>query len=212
MAVSYDYIRQPDEIYRRSFAIVREEAGLDCLPPEAGMEAVATRLIHACGMVDIVSDLGFSMGAVSAGKQALQEGASIYCDVEMVRSGIIASRLPASNQLICTLNDTQVPDHAAAIDNTRSAAAVDFWEELDGAVVAIGNAPTALFRLLENIDRTGIKPSVVIGLPVGFVGAAESKEALSEFGNDLEFITVHGRRGGSAMASAVVNALAAGLS
>lgn len=212
MAVSYDYIRQPDEIYRRSFAIVRQEAGLDRLPPDADMEAVATRLIHACGMVDIVEDLAFSQGAVAAGKRALQDGAPVYCDVEMVRSGIINSRLPASNPLLCTLNDDRVPSHAASINNTRSAAAVDFWEELDGAVVAVGNAPTALFRLLENIDRTGVKPSVVIGLPVGFVGAAESKEALAEFGNDLEFITVHGRRGGSAMASAVVNALAAGLS
>ena len=211
MAVTYDYIRQPAEIYRQSFAIVQAEAGLDRLPPEADMEAVATRLIHACGMVDVVDDLAFSLGAVAAGKAALQRGAAVFCDVEMVRSGIIASRLPANNDLICTLNDASVPDHAKSIDNTRSAAAVDLWDGLDGAVVAIGNAPTALFRLLENIDLHGIKPALVLGLPVGFVGAAESKEALAEFGGDLEFITVHGRRGGSAMASAVVNALAAGL-
>ena len=211
MAVTYDYIRQPAEIYRQSFAIVQTEAGLDRLPPEADMEAVATRLIHACGMVDVVDDLAFSPGAVAAGKAALQRGAAVFCDVEMVRSGIIANRLPANNDLICTLNDASVPDHAKAIDNTRSAAAVDLWNGLDGAVVAIGNAPTALFRLLENIALHGIKPALVIGLPVGFVGAAESKEALAEFGGDLEFITVHGRRGGSAMASAVVNALAAGL-
>ncbi|MEP0944149.1 MAG: precorrin-8X methylmutase [Rhizobiaceae bacterium] len=211
MAVSYDYIRQPAEIYRRSFAIVREEAGLDRLPAEADMEAVATRLIHACGMVDVVDDLAFSNTAVAAGKGALQSGAPVYCDVEMVRSGIIASRLPADNSLICTLNDPAVPNHAGDIDNTRSAAAVDFWQEIDGAVVAIGNAPTALFRLLEIIDRTDARPALVIGLPVGFVGAAESKEALAEFGRGLDFITVQGRRGGSAMASAVVNALAAGL-
>jgi precorrin-8X/cobalt-precorrin-8 methylmutase len=211
MAVSYDYIRQPAEIYRRSFTIVREEAGLDRLPAAADMEAVATRLIHACGMVDIVEDLAFSTGAVAAGKAALQAGAPVFCDVEMVRSGIIANRLPADNELICTLNDPAVPDHARDIDNTRSAAAVDFWRNIDGAIVAIGNAPTALFRLLEFIDRVEAKPALVIGLPVGFVGAAESKQALAEFGNGLEFITVHGRRGGSAMASAVVNALAAGL-
>ena len=211
MAVSYDYIRQPAEIYRRSFAIVREEAGLDRLPAAADMEAVATRLIHACGMVDVVDDLAFSIGAVAAGKAALQAGAPVFCDVEMVRSGIIASRLPASNQLICTLNDPAVPDYARGINNTRSAAAVDFWEGVDGAVIAIGNAPTALFRLLEFIDYVDAKPALAIGLPVGFVGAAESKEALAEFGNDLNYITVHGRRGGSAMASAVVNALAAGL-
>ena len=211
MAVRYDYIRQPAEIYRRSFAIVRAEAGLDRLAPEADMEAVATRLIHACGMVDVIDDLAYSTGAVAAGKQALQNGAPVYCDVEMVRSGIIANRLPAKNDLVCTLNDPRVPEHAKQIDNTRSASAVDFWEALEGAIVAVGNAPTALFRLLENIDRLGVKPAVVIGLPVGFVGAAESKEALADFGNEVDFITVHGRRGGSAMASAVVNALAAGL-
>ena len=211
MAVSYDYIRQPAEIYKRSFAIVREEAGLDRLPESADMEAVAIRLIHACGMVDVVEDLAFSNGAVAAGKAALRNGAPVFCDVEMVRSGIIASRMPADNELICTLNDPAVPDHARDIGNTRSAAAVDFWQAVDGAVIAIGNAPTALFRLLEMIDRMELKPALVIGLPVGFVGAAESKQALAEFGNDLNFITVHGRRGGSAMASAVVNALAGGL-
>ena len=211
MAVSYDYIRQPAEIYAHSFAIVREEAQLDRLPVEADMEAVTIRLIHACGMVDVVDDLAFSMGAVAAGKAALQSGAPVFCDVEMVRSGIIAKRLPAENALVCTLNDAAVPDHAKTIGNTRSAAAVDFWQGFEGAIVAVGNAPTALFRLLENIDRLGVKPALVIGLPVGFVGAAESKQALAEFGDGLEFITLHGRRGGSAMASAVVNALAAGL-
>lgn len=211
MVVRYDYIREPAEIYRRSFAIVREEAALDCLPADADMEAVATRLIHACGMIDIIDDLAFSNNAVSAGKSALQAGAPVFCDVEMVRSGIIANRLPADNQLICMLNEPTVPNHANAINNTRSAAAVEFWTDIEGAVVAVGNAPTALFRLLEIIDRSGEKPALVIGLPVGFVGAAESKQALAEFGRELNFITVHGRRGGSAMASAVVNALASGL-
>ncbi len=205
----YDYIRQPAEIYRRSFAIVREEAGLSALP--AAMQPVATRLIHSCGMVDVIEDLSFSAGAAQAGRKALQQGTTIYCDVEMVRSGIIKSRLPADNKLLCTLNDPQTPDLASQIDTTRSAAAVNLWDDVEGAVIAIGNAPTALFRLLENIQQGRGMPALVIGIPVGFVGAVESKLALAEFGQGLNYITVHGRRGGSAMASAVVNALSAEL-
>ncbi|NKB51449.1 MAG: precorrin-8X methylmutase [Rhizobiaceae bacterium] len=209
MAVTYHYIRQPAEIYRRSFAIVREEAGLSALP--ASVQPIATRLIHSCGMVDVIGDLSYSAGAAEAGREALQRGATVYCDVEMVRSGIIKSRLPADNQLLCTLNDPRTPELARQIDNTRSAAAVDLWDEIEGAVIAIGNAPTALFALLENIQRGRGMPALVIGIPVGFVGAVESKLALAEFGQGLNYITVHGRRGGSAMASAVVNALAAEL-
>jgi precorrin-8X/cobalt-precorrin-8 methylmutase len=209
MAVTYDYIRQPAEIYRRSFAIVREEAGISSLP--AAMQPVATRLVHSCGMVDIVEELAFSQGAAEIGREKLKAAAPVYCDVEMVRSGIINSRLPADNDLYCTLNDPKTPELAQQVDNTRSAAAVDLWHDVEGAIVAIGNAPTALFRLLENIQQGRGMPALVIGMPVGFVGAVESKQALAEFGRGLNYITVHGRRGGSAMASAVVNALAAEL-
>ena len=207
----YDYIREPAEIYRESFATVEREVNLDALP--RAMRPVATRLIHSCGMVDLIDDLAFSDGAAAAGHSALANGCSIFCDVEMVRSGIINRFLPGDNDLICTLNDESVPEKAAAIGNTRSAAAVDFWgDALVGAIAVIGNAPTALFRLLELIGQGGAKPALIIGIPVGFVGAVESKQALASFGSDIEFITVHGRRGGSAMASSVVNALAGGLS
>ena len=208
---AFTYIREPAEIYRQSFATVKHEAALDALP--ASIQPVAMRLIHSCGMVDVLEDLEFSSDAAEAGVAALQSGASIFCDVEMVRSGVICRLLPSENELVCTLNDPRVAGHAKAIGNTRSAAAVDFWDDrLDGAVVAVGNAPTALFRLLERILEGSSKPALVIGIPVGFVGAVESKQALAAFGSDLSFITVHGRRGGSAMASAVVNALAGGLS
>ncbi|MEL6744270.1 MAG: precorrin-8X methylmutase [Pseudomonadota bacterium] len=208
---AFTYIRDPAEIYRQSFATVSHEAALDALP--AAMRLVAMRLIHSCGMVDVLEDLAFSSGAAEAGVAALQSGAAVFCDVEMVRSGVIARLLPSSNDVVCTLNDKRVADHANAVGNTRSAAAVDFWDDrLDGAVVAVGNAPTALFRLLERILEGSPKPALVIGIPVGFVGAVESKQALAAFGSDLNFMTVHGRRGGSAMASAVVNALAGGLS
>ena len=204
-----DYIRDPEEIYRQSFATVEAEAGLENLP--VSMRSIATRLIHSCGMVDVVNDLAFSNDAAQKGRAALQAGKPIYCDVEMVRSGIIQRLLPAENRVLCTLNDERVVGHAKKIGNTRSAAAVDFWDELAGSIVVIGNAPTALFRLMERIsDRVG-QPALVVGIPVGFVGAVESKQALAGFGCELEFITVHGRRGGSAMASAVVNALAGGL-
>ncbi|EFL90685.1 precorrin-8X methylmutase [Ahrensia sp. R2A130] len=205
---SMDYVSGPAAIYRASFEEVQQDERLAKL--SGNMRTVATRLIHSCGIPDIVEDLDWSKGAAAAGKVALQRGANVYCDVEMVRNAIIAKNLPSLNPLVCTLNDTGVEEHARTISNTRSAAAVDFWgEDLHGGVVAIGNAPTALFRLLERLKETGEKPILIIGIPVGFVGAAESKQALAESGHP--FITVHGKRGGSAMAGAVVNALAGGL-
>jgi len=205
---AFEYIKDPAEIYRQSFATVDREAKLDDLPDE--MRSIATRLIHSCGMIDVLDDLGFSENVVSAGRNALQSGCNIYCDVEMVKAGIIEKFLPENTNLICTLNDQRTPDHATKIGNTRSAAAVDFWDNLEGSIVVIGNAPTALFRLLERVGEGAPKPALVIGIPVGFIGAAESKQALSENSSGVEFITVHGRRGGSAMASSVVNALTIG--
>ncbi len=210
MTVPLDYIRDPAEIYRRSFETIRREADLSRF--SNGMEALAVRLIHACGMVDLAGDIAFSNGAFEAGAAALAGGAPILCDAEMVRHGIIRRLLPAGNEVICLLADERVRPKAAEIGNTRSAAQVDLWDErLGGAVVAIGNAPTALFRLLERLDAGAPKPAVVLGLPVGFVGAAESKEALIADPRGVPFIAVRGRRGGSAMASAAVNALAGGL-
>lgn len=204
------YEREPAAIYRQSFATVREEARLDRFG--AGMEAVAIRLIHACGMVEVADRLAFSQNAYAAGHAALQSGAPILCDCEMVGAGIIRRYLPADNQVIVTLNDPNVPALAKDIGNTRSAAAVEKWREhIDGAVVVIGNAPTALFHLLELLDEGWPKPAVILGFPVGFVGAAESKAELAERPRGCEFVALRGRRGGSAMASAALNALAAGL-
>ncbi|NVK33863.1 MAG: precorrin-8X methylmutase [Rhodobacteraceae bacterium] len=205
-----DYIRDPHEIYRKSFATVRREADIDSLPDD--MQAVAIRLIHACGMVDLVDDLVFSADAAKAGHEAISRGATVLTDVEMVSHGIIRSRLTKGNKVLCTLNEASVPDLSKDLGTTRSAAAVELWRDhLAGAVVAIGNAPTALFHLLEMIDRTGVRPALVLGFPVGFVGAEESKQALAENPFNLPYIAVAGRRGGSAMAAAAVNALAAGL-
>ncbi len=207
MTIPLDYIRDPAEIYRRSFETIRGEADLSRF--SNGMEALVVRLIHACGMVDLAGDIAFSEGAFEAGAAALAGGAPILCDAEMVRHGIIRRLLPAENEVICLLTDERVRPKAAEIGNTRSAAQVDLWgERLGGAVVAIGNAPTALFRLLERLDAGAPKPAVILGLPVGFVGAAESKEALIADPRGVPFIAVRGRRGGSAMASAAVNALA----
>jgi len=205
---AFEYIKDPAEIYRQSFATVEREAEFDKLPEY--MRAIATRLIHSCGMIDVLDDLEFSENAATAGKTALQSGCKIFCDVEMVKAGIIEKFLPENCKLVCTLNDDRTPDHATKIDNTRSAAAVDFWDAIEGSIVVIGNAPTALFRLLERVGEGAPKPALVIGIPVGFIGAAESKQALSENSSGIDFITVHGRRGGSAMASSVVNALAIG--
>lgn len=202
------YLRDPDAIYSQSRQIIEAETDLSHLAETD--RALAVRLIHACGMTDIVEDLDLVSGAVLRGREALDAGAAVLCDVEMVARGIIADRLPTANDIVCTLNDSDVPELAKRLDTTRSAAAVDLWgDRLDGAVVAVGNAPTALFRLLELIGDGGPRPALVIGMPVGFVGAEESKRALA--GSDLAYITIHGRRGGSALAAAAVNALMGGI-
>jgi precorrin-8X/cobalt-precorrin-8 methylmutase len=200
-----EYVRDGAEIYRRSFATIRAEADLSGLPPDVAR--VAVRMIHACGMVDLAGDIGFSAGVVTAARKALLSGAPVLCDAQMVASGVTRRRLPAGNEVICTLRDPGVPERAAELGTTRSAAALDFWvDRLDGAVVAIGNAPTALFRLLEMIEAGAPRPAAVLGIPVGFIGAAESKDALAASG--LEHLIVRGRRGGSAITAAAVNALA----
>jgi precorrin-8X/cobalt-precorrin-8 methylmutase len=200
------YITDGAEIYRRSFATIRAEADLAALP--ADLAQVAVRMIHACGMTDLVADIGYSASVVSAARAALQAGAPILCDAQMVASGVTRRRLPADNEVICTLGDPRVPGLAAALGNTRSAAALELWRDrLAGSVVAIGNAPTALFRLLEMIDAGAGCPAAVLGIPVGFIGAAESKQALAEHGG-LEYLIVRGRRGGSAITAAAVNAIA----
>jgi len=202
-----DYIRNGDDIYRKSFAIIRAEANLDRLP--ADLAHVTVRLIHACGMTDLADDIQASSDAVQTGRRALAIGAPILCDAQMVANGITRRRLPADNQVICTLNHPTVPKLAQSIDNTRSAAALELWKPmLAGSVVAIGNAPTALFRLLELLDKEAPKPALILGFPVGFVGAAESKIELAANSRGVPFITLHGRRGGSAIAAAAVNALA----
>jgi precorrin-8X/cobalt-precorrin-8 methylmutase len=202
-----DYIRNGDEIYRRSFSMIRAEAQLDHLP--ADLALVAVRLIHTCGMTDIVTDLAASPGAATQGRLALQAGCPIFCDAQMVAEGITRKRLPADNPVICTLKSPEVPTLAQELGNTRSAAALELWRpKLAGAIVAIGNAPTALFRLLELLDEGWPKPALILGFPVGFVGAAESKAELAANSRDVPFITLQGRRGGSAMAAAAVNALA----
>jgi precorrin isomerase len=201
------YIRDGAEIYRQSFAMIRSEANLARLP--ADFNSVAVRLIHASGMIDIVNDLDYSIDAVQVGRQALAAGAPILCDAQMVANGVTRKRLPVNNQVICTLPDPQVPELAAQLENTRSAAALELWRPyLAGAVIAIGNAPTALFRLLEMLDEGAPKPALILGFPVGFVGALESKAALAADSRGIPFLTIHGRRGGSAMAAAAVNALA----
>jgi precorrin-8X/cobalt-precorrin-8 methylmutase len=200
-----DYITDGAEIYRRSFATIRAEADLTRFPDDVGR--VVVRMIHACGMVDLAADVAHSADVVAKARAALDAGAPILCDAQMVASGITRPRLPAGNDVICTLTDPRVPELAARIGNTRSAAAVDLWlDRLDGAVVAIGNAPTTLFRLLDLVANGAPRPAAVIGVPVGFIGAAESKQALAA--SDLEHLVVHGRRGGSAMAVAAVNAIA----
>ena len=205
-----DYIRDPAAIYSQSFETIRAEADLRRF--SSGMEKLAVRLIHACGMVDLADDIVFSEGAFEAGQAALLNGAPVLVDAEMVSHGIIRRLLPKQNDVICMLNDPRVRPLANEIGNTRSAAQVDLWgARLEGAVVAIGNAPTALFRLLETMAAGGPKPAVILGFPVGFVGAAESKESLISDSSSVPFIAVRGRRGGSAMAAAAVNALAGGL-
>jgi precorrin-8X/cobalt-precorrin-8 methylmutase len=209
-AVAYDYLRDPAAIYRRSFAIVRAEADLTRFPP--ALRPLALRLAHAAGDVTILGDLMWSRGAVAAGRRALAAGAMILVDSTMVEAGITRRLLPAANRVICALTDPAVADLARAQATTRSAAAVELWRpHLAGSVVAIGNAPTALFRLLEILSEGADRPALVLGFAVGFVGAAEAKEALTRFGRGLAYITLKGPRGGSPLAAAAVNALSAGL-
>ncbi len=208
----FDYLKDPKAIYRQSFALIEEALEDNNTDPD--IAPVAARIVHACGMPDVVDSLVYSNRAGEIGAQALQSGAKILCDAEMVASGIIRSRLPGGNPVICTLNDPQTAGLAKELGTTRSAAALDLWlPHLAGAVVAIGNAPTAQFRLLEMISNGAPKPALVLGFAVGFVGAAESKQALIDHAGilDVSFITLKGRRGGSAMASAAVNALAGGI-
>jgi precorrin-8X/cobalt-precorrin-8 methylmutase len=201
----YEYEKDPGAIYRRSFAVIRREADLARFSPLE--ERVAVRVIHACGMVEAADDLVFSPGAAAAARDALRAGAPIFCDARMVAEGVTRTRLPADNEVICTLSEASTPALAARLGTTRTAAAIELWlPRLGGSLVAIGNAPTALFRLLEAIAAGAPSPAAIIGMPVGFVGAAESKEALIASG--LPAIAVRGRKGGSAMTAAVVNALA----
>jgi precorrin-8X/cobalt-precorrin-8 methylmutase len=202
-----EYERDGPAIYQRSFATIRSECDLSRFP--ADLERVAVRMVHACGMVDLVNDIDFSPGVAFAARDALRSGAPILADSMMVTHGVTRARLPAVNEVICTLRDRSVPARAVAAGTTRSAAAVELWvPHLEGAVVAIGNAPTALFRLLELLADGAPRPAAILGLPVGFVGAAESKRALADAQLGIPWLTVHGRRGGSALTAAAVNALA----
>jgi precorrin-8X/cobalt-precorrin-8 methylmutase len=204
---AYDYIRDGTAIYERSFAIIRAEADLSRF---SDAEAdIAVRMIHACGQVEAAKSFAFSPDFVAAARAALAAGAPILCDAEMVAHGVTRARLPAGNEVICTLRDPRTAEMAKAVGNTRSAAAIDLWaERMEGAVVAIGNAPTALFYLLEKLRGGAPKPAAIIGMPVGFVGAAESKEALAENSFGVPWAVVRGRLGGSAMTAACLNALA----
>ncbi|MFL9868806.1 precorrin-8X methylmutase [Paraburkholderia fungorum] len=202
-----DYIRDGQEIYRQSFATIRAEADLSRIPVD--LEKLAVRVIHACGMIDVIDALQFSDGAGAAGRTALAQGAPILCDAGMVAQGITRARLPANNEVICTLTHQDVPALARELGNTRSAAALELWRPyLAGSVVVIGNAPTALFHLLDMLDDGAPRPALILGFPVGFVGAAESKAMLAEDSRGVPYVVIQGRRGGSAMAAAAVNALA----
>lgn len=203
----YDYIRNGNAIYERSFAIIREEADLSAFAEDQA--DIAIRMIHACGLVEAAAHFRFSPDFVSAARGALLAGKPILCDAKMVAHGVTRARLPAANAVICTLRDPRTPDIARSIGNTRSAAALDLWaEHMDGALVAIGNAPTALFYLLEMLEKGAPRPAAIIGMPVGFVGAAESKDALEVSTLGIPYAIVKGRMGGSAMTAAAVNAVA----
>ncbi len=202
-----DYLKDPQAIYDASFAIVRAEADLSALP--AAIEPVAVRMIHACGMTDIPGDLRFDPDVVDSARVALNAGAPIIADCEAVAAAINRGFLPTQNKVLCTLNDERTPSLAKTLGTTRSAAAVQLWEP-DGAVIVIGNAPTTLFALLQSIDNGGAKPAAIIATPVGFVGAAESKAELARNPRGIPYLTLLGRRGGSAMAAAAINAIALG--
>jgi precorrin-8X/cobalt-precorrin-8 methylmutase len=203
---TYDYIRDGAEIYRRSFAMIRAESDLSGVPADA--EGTVVRMIHACGQTDLAADVRVSSGCVAAARAALTAGAPILCDAQMVASGVTRKRLPADNDVLCFLGDERIPGLAAELGTTRTAAALELWRPLlAGSVVAIGNAPTALFALLEMIDAGAPRPAAIVGAPVGFIGAAESCAALHAR-DDVEYVTVLGRRGGSAITAAALNALA----
>ena len=207
MAEPLPYLRDGAAIYERSFAIIRAEADLSGFSPEEA--DVAVRMIHACGQVEAAQHIRFGRGVVAAARGALGAGAPILCDAEMVAHGITRTRLPAHNEVVCTLRDARVPALAEKLGTTRSAAALELWgQKLAGSVVAIGNAPTALFRLIEVLEAGAPKPAAILGIPVGFVGAAESKEALAASRHGVPYLIVRGRMGGSAMTAAAVNALA----
>ena len=201
----YEYEKDGAEIYRRSFATIRAETDLTGLPEDVAR--VTVRMVHACGQVDLVEDLAYSPDVVARAREALDAGAPVFCDAEMVASGVTRRRLPEDNDVVCSLNDPRTPGLAAELGTTRTAAALELWRDrLGGAVVAIGNAPTALFHLLEMVAAGAPRPAAVLGIPVGFIGAVESKAALAA--SDLEFLVVRGRRGGSAITAAAVNAIA----
>ncbi|MFC3962664.1 precorrin-8X methylmutase [Nocardia jiangsuensis] len=200
------YLTDGAEIYRRSFATIRAEANLGRFP--ADVAQVAVRMIHGTGQVDLADDIAFSPGVVTAARTALRAGAPILCDATMVAAGVTRKRLPAENEVLCTLTDPRTPALAAELGTTRSAAALELWRDrLAGAVVAIGNAPTALFHLFDMLDAGAPRPAAILGIPVGFIGAAESKEALISYGG-VEYLTVRGRRGGSAVTASALNAIA----
>ena len=207
MSEPHAYLRDGAAIYERSFAIIRAEADLTRF--SADEAEVAVRMIHACGQVEVAQHIAFGHDVVATARGGLGLGAPILCDAEMVAHGITRARLPADNDVICTLRDPRVPALAEKLGTTRSAAALELWrDELKDSVVAIGNAPTALFRLLEMIAEGGPRPAAILGIPVGFVGAAESKEALAADPHGVPYLIVRGRMGGSAMTAAAVNALA----
>ncbi len=202
-----DYVKDGAEIYRRSFATIRAEAALDELPDD--VSRVVVRMIHACGMTDLAGEVRYSPDVVASARAALNRGAPVLCDAKMVASGITRARLPGANEILCTLDAPVTPGLAEKLGTTRSAAAVELWRDrLEGAVVAIGNAPTTLFHLLERLDAGWPKPAAILGLPVGFIGAAESKDELARNPRGVPYLTLLGRRGGSAMAVAAVNAVA----
>ncbi|MGD8354192.1 MAG: precorrin-8X methylmutase [Methyloceanibacter sp.] len=205
--LKHDYIRDGAAIYERSFSIIREESDLSRFTPEQA--EIAVRMIHACGRVDAATFFEFSDDFVANARQALRDGAPIFCDAQMVAHGVTRARLPANNDVICTLRDQRTPELAEKLGTTRSAAALELWRDrLKGSVVAIGNAPTALFHLLEMMEHGAPRPAAILGIPVGFVGAAESKDALAEHPYDVPWLIVRGRMGGSAMTAAALNALA----
>ena len=202
-----NYVKDGAAIYRESFSIIRREADLSAFQPD--LARVVVRMIHACGMTDLPRDIEASLDAASAGVNALRAGAPLFCDATMVADGITRSRLPRNNEVVCMLNDARTKELATKLHTTRSAAAVELWRDrLAGSVVVIGNAPTALFHLLDMLEDGAPRPALILGIPVGFVGAAESKTALIDNSLGIPFLTVRGRRGGSAIAAAAVNAFA----